>query len=172
MNKIIGVSIFLLSWSFAAPLVDYKKNVTSSDFCRRYSCKLTYSGPIIGSGASRIGYQEFIYSISNLVSIDVLRRPDNTIESASLDFNGSDGFLYAFRNDGGQYIDDFSLSFVGFKPRLGINSACLNSLNRRDSPYTYGIMGSNSKYTIRCSGEIAQEGGTPARTHAGVLIGH
>lgn len=172
MNKILGISILLLSSSsIAVSLIDSKQSITSSDFCKRYSCKLTYSGPIKSSGDSRKGYKEFIYSVSNLVSIDVLRRPDNTIEGASLDFNGSDGLLYAFRNDGGQYIDDFSLSFVGFKPQSGINSACLNSLNRGDDPYSYGIMGSNSKYAIRCSGTVAQESGIPARTHVGILIG-
>jgi len=173
MNKLIVIGIFLFySSSFAASLVDSKQSVTSSDFCKRYSCKLTYSGPIEGNGNSKEGYREFIYSVSNLVSIDVFRRPDNEIESTSLDFNGSDGFLYAFRNDGGQYIDDFSLSFVGFKPQSGINSACLSSINRGDSPYSYGLMGSNSKYAITCSGTVAQKNEMPARTHAGIVVGH
>ncbi|WP_424950976.1 hypothetical protein [Deinococcus sp.] len=171
MNKIIPTILFaLISSSFAAPLVGSKQSVSLSNFCKKYSCKLTYSGPIKGAGDSRKGYKEFIYSLNSNISVDVTRDPDNTINGASLDYNEKEGLIYAFKNDGGSYVNDFTLSFAGFKPQASINTACINPLNNGEDYYAFGMMGDNGPLKIRCGATITGPSGTPARTHAGVVV--
>lgn len=169
---LILASLLVSSFSLAAPLMGTTQSVALSNFCKKYKCSIISNEPYNPSGdPSRFkGYKKFVYTLSGMGTLEIIRNERNVINDATITFNGVDEFNWA-RSNNGMYTNDYSMTFLGIKASKSLNSACLDSVVADDTPPTaIGVVSQNGLYKFMCLASVEMEG-MPTKTSIALYIG-